>query len=75
MRSEMLEQYQLRFAYASLPGSELAEAIWIAGIDGSSPPHNQVQTLLAKCARASMGIATLFEHRTKSDIDRGNENG
>ena len=67
--------YQLRLADAHLPGSELAEAIKLAGIDGSSPALHQGQTLIANCASAAMAIATLLERLIKSEHDKGNKNG
>ena len=67
--------YQLRLADAHLPGSELAEAMKLAGIDSSSPALHQGQALIANCASAAMAIATLLERLTKSENDKGDKNG
>ena len=67
--------YQLRLADAHLPGSELAEAMKLAGIDSSSPVLHQGQALIANCASAAMAIATLLERLTKSENDKGDKNG
>lgn len=53
--------YQLRLADAHLPGSELAEAMTLVGIDSSIPALHQGQTLIVNCASAAMAIATLLE--------------
>ena len=67
--------YQLRLADAHLPGSELAEAMKLAGIDSSCPALHQGQTLIANCASAAMAIATLLERLTKSEHDKGETHG
>ena len=61
--------YQLRLADAHLPGSELVEAMKLAGIDSTSSALGQGQTLIANCAVAAMAIATLLERLTKSESD------
>lgn len=91
MRSEMLKAtasgrihcqrehiavlYQLAIANAHLPGSELANAMKLAGFDSSSPALQQGQTLIANCASAAMKIATLLERLSKSENDKGDKNG
>jgi hypothetical protein len=58
--------YQLRLADAHLPGSELAEAMKLAGIDSSNPSLHQGQTLIANCAAAGAVIASLLERLANS---------
>ncbi len=58
--------YQLRLADAHLPGSELAEAMKLAGIDSSNPSLHQGQTLIANCAAAGAVVASLLERLANS---------
>ncbi len=73
--SAWIGTYQLRLADAHLPGSELAEAMKLAGIDGVSPALHQGQTLIANCASAATAIATLLERLPKSENDKGEKHG
>lgn len=66
---------KLHLADAHLPGSELADAMKLAGVDSSSPALHQGQTLIANCASAAMKIATLLERLSKSENDKGDKNG
>ena len=63
--------YQLRLADAHLPGCELAEAMKLVGIDGSSLALHQGQTLIANCANAAMVIASMLERLASREIDKG----
>lgn len=59
----------IRLSDAHLPGSELPEAIKLAGIDSSGPELHQGQTLISNCASAAMTIATLLERLLNSTCE------
>lgn len=61
---------QLRLADAPLPGSELAEAMKLTGIDGSIPKLHQGQTLITNCAAAGAVIGSLLERLANSTCEK-----